>query len=203
MTRSGTKLSDAESRREQLIKSAIHVFGRAGYRGTSVAEVAAHAQLSPAYVFKLFSTKEALFVAALERCYAAIHEVITEAAAAVDSSAPEAILSAMGAAYAQLIARRELLLLQVHALAATDIELVAETVRRGLAMVTTLVKERSQASDEDVQQFMARGQLCQLIVTAGLDNIDAPWADLLQRGIRHPGTMTKQSPRRGRRRTAE
>ena len=109
----------------------------------------------------------------------------------------------IGPSSIQLIARRELLLLQVHALAATDIELIAETVRRGLAMVTTLVNERSQASDEDVQQFMARGQLCHLIVTAGLDNIDAPWADLLQRGIRHPVTMEKPSPRRGRRRTAK
>lgn len=201
MSRRGVKLSDAESRREQLIESAIHVFGRAGYRGTSVAEVAVHAGLSSAYVFKLFSTKEALSIAALERCYALIRKAISEGAEAANSRAPEAILSAMGAAYAQLITHRDLLLLQVHALAASDIEPIAETVRRGLAMITILAKERSQARDEDVQQFMARGQLCHLIVVAGLNNIDAPWAKLLHLGIRHPATAKNRPPRRGRQRT--
>jgi hypothetical protein len=38
-----------------------------------------------------------------------------------------------------------------------------------------------------VQQFVAYGQLCHLIVTAGLDDVDRPWAALLTAGMRHVG----------------
>jgi len=37
-----------------------------------------------------------------------------------------------------------------------------------------------------VQRFIAFGQLCHLIVTAGLEDVPDAWAATLTRGIRHP-----------------
>ena len=92
----------------------------------------------------------------------------------------------MGGAYADLIADRSLLMLQVHAQSAATVPEIGAALRRGIESITTLVRSRSGASDEAVQRFVAYGQLCHLIVTTGLDEVPAEWARLLTAGIRHP-----------------
>lgn len=62
-------------------------------------------------------------------------------------------------------------------------------MQRGLAQVTELAAARSHATPEQVQRFMAYGQLCHLIVTADLDHLDAPWARTLTQGVRHLDTL--------------
>jgi hypothetical protein len=92
----------------------------------------------------------------------------------------------MGGAYAELIRDRTLLMLQVHAQSVADVPEIGAALRAGLAAVTEFAKRRSGADDEQVQQFIAFGQLCHLIVTAQIETVDADWARLLARGIRHP-----------------
>jgi AcrR family transcriptional regulator len=179
-------LSTADTRRPLVAAAALREFARGGYHGTTVANVAREAKISPAYVFKLYPRKEALFVAALEVCFDQILEALAEGADASPSSAPNDVLDAMGGAYAALIRDRTLLMLQVHAQSVADIPEVGGALRSGLAQVTEFAKERSAGSDEDVQRFMAYGQLCHLIVTARIDEIPASWAQTLSRGIRHP-----------------
>jgi len=70
-------LSTSELRKPIVAVSAMHEFARGGYHGTTVADVAREARISPAYVFKLFPSKESLFVAALERCFEQIVETIS------------------------------------------------------------------------------------------------------------------------------
>lgn len=180
------KLSTADVRRSTVIDSAIAVFAQGGYLGTSVSEIAAHAKISTAYVFKLFPSKELLFVTALERCFDLIYETLEAGAAASPDQTPEGILYAMGGAYAELIGDRALLILQVHAQSAAAVAEIGAALRKGLRRITNLVKARSKAPDEAVQRFMAYGQLCHLIVVTGLDSDRAEWARLITAGIRHP-----------------
>jgi AcrR family transcriptional regulator len=186
MPTTSVQLSTAEARRVTVIDSSIAVFSRSGYLGTPVTAVAEHAKISPAYVFKLFPSKESLFVAALDRCFARIEEALARGAETSVSQKPAAILDAMGGAYAELIADRSLLMLQVHAQSSAHVPEIGTALRNGLERITTFTKIRSRASDADVQRFIAYGQLCHLIVTAGLENISADWARLLTDGIRHP-----------------
>jgi AcrR family transcriptional regulator len=181
-----TLLSTSAERREILIDRAISAFSRSGYIGTSVATVAAEAGISPAYVFKLFPTKEQLFVAALDRCFEQILAALEAGAELDTTNTPTGILDAMGLAYAHLIADRELLMLQVHAQSAADVPEIGDALRRGLAAVTRFAKTRSGSADEDVQRFVAFGQLCHLIVTLQIDAGDGNWAAILAEGIRHP-----------------
>lgn len=183
-------LSTADIRREAVIRSAITVFARTGYLGTPVAAVAVHAGISPAYVFKLFPEKISLFVAALDRCFDLILDALATGAASAPPDDPGAVLFAMGGAYANLIAQRDLLLLQVHAQAASDLPVIADAVRTGLARVTEFAKNRSGAPDADIQEFIARGQLCHLIVTLDLDTIDERWSRILSEGFRHPAPLS-------------
>ncbi|AMM19004.1 TetR family transcriptional regulator [Frondihabitans sp. PAMC 28766] len=180
-------LSTAEARRDTAIDSAVEVFARTGYLGTPVAAVAEHARISTAYVFKLFPSKESLFVAALDRCFDRIVDALEAGAHAetVDQS-PTGILDAMGAAYAELIADRSLIMLQVHAQSATTVPEIAAALRAGLERVTEFASTRSGASDAAVQRFLAYGQLCHLIVTAGIDGSEGHWAEVVSAGISHP-----------------
>jgi len=162
-------------------------FARGGYHGTTVADVAREARISPAYVFKLFPSKESLFVAALERCFEQIVETISAGADESSDQNPDSVLDAMGLAYAELIGDRTLLMLQVHAQSVADVAEVRQALRVGLASVTRFAKSRSGASDDAIQRFIAYGQLCHLIVTAGLDDLPDEWAKILSHGIRHPG----------------
>ncbi|CAN5136406.1 TetR/AcrR family transcriptional regulator [soil metagenome] len=179
-------LSTADSRRPLVAASATRVFARGGFHGTTIAAVAEDARISPAYVFKLFPSKEKLFVAALERCFDEIMESVAAGADTAADQTPDGVLYAMGGAYAELIGDRTLLMLQVHAQSVADIPEIGEALRSGLGTLTRFVKTRSGADDDAVQRFIAYGQLCHLIVTIGLESVPDEWAAILSHGIRHP-----------------
>lgn len=181
----GSFLSTAELRKPLVATSALQEFARGGLHGATIADVARAAKISPAYVLKLFPRKELLFVAALEECFAQVVAALQAGAEACQEEDAEAVLFAMGGAYADLVADRTLLMLQVHAQSVADIPEIGEALRDGLARVTDLAKTLSGATDDAVQHFMAYGQLCHLIVTARIDEIPEPWAMLLSRNIRH------------------
>jgi AcrR family transcriptional regulator len=186
MTPRASVLSTADARRTSVVDAAISEFALTGYLGTTVAAIARRAAISPAYVFKLFPGKEPLFVAALDQCFALILEALEDGAMRTQEQTPAAILYSMGGAYAGLIADRRLLMLQVHAQSAVDVPEIAAALRRGLEKVTLFAKSRSGASDREVQQFIAFGQLCHLVVTAGIEDDSSAWAAILVDGIRHP-----------------
>ena len=180
--------STAQSQRPRVTASAVKVFARTGYHATPVTDVAADAGISPAYVFRLFPGKLGLFVAAVYHCYERVRDALAAGADRAAGTSPEEVLEAMSVAYAELIADRDLLMLQVHAQSACDVPEVREALQRGLASVVRLVQQRSGADDAAVQRFVAYGQLCHLIVTAGLDAVESPWAGALTTGMTHVGT---------------
>jgi AcrR family transcriptional regulator len=179
-------LSTADARRPLVAASAVTAFARGGYHGTTIADVARTAGISPAYVSKLFPTKERLFAAAFDECITRVLGALEEGADSAPTQDPDVVLDAMGDAYAHLIADRTLLMLHVHAQSVAEVPEIGTALRAGLERVTTFAKTRSGASDDAVQRFMAYGQLCHLIVTAGIDEIPAAWATLLSNGITHP-----------------
>lgn len=179
-------LSTAERRRPVVTDAALDTFAKGGYHGATIADVAAAAGISPAYVFKLFPGKDALFVTALERCFERIVDALAAGADAAPDQSPHGLLDAMGGAYADLVRDRTLLMLQVHAQSAAEVHEIGEALRAGLGAVTDFAKRRSGADDDAVQRFMAYGQLCHLIVTAGIDEHAGGWAEILSHGIRHP-----------------
>jgi len=185
MSKTPTKLSTADIRRDTVVASAIAIFARHGYLGTSVAAIAEDAKISTAYVFKLFPSKELLFVIALDRCFELVLGALERGAAASPEQTPEAVLTAMGEAYADLIDDRSLLMLQVHAQSVATVPEIGAALKKGVRALTIFVKSRSKAADTDVQRFFAYGQLCHLIVVAGLDDDFADWSRIITDGIRH------------------
>jgi AcrR family transcriptional regulator len=180
-----TLLSTADARRPVVVESALATFAQGGYHGTTIAEVGRAAGISPAYVFKLFPSKEQLFIAALEECFRQCLETFTAAADRVRDRSPEGILGEMGAAYADLIIDRSLIMIQVHAQSVADIVEIGTSYRAGMAAITRLVQSLSGADDAAVQRMIAYGQLCHLIVVAGLIDRHEDWAEVITAGFRH------------------
>src|ERR671921_156971 len=97
----------AAERREQVVAIALRHFAEGGFNGTSTEAIAAEVGVSQPYLFRLFRTKRELFLA----CCAA-----SNSAAA---TAPEGErLTAMGAAYMDLLTDRHLLRFQLQMYAA-------------------------------------------------------------------------------------
>jgi AcrR family transcriptional regulator len=69
---SNQSMTKGERTRQTLLDTAIARFGRDGYRGTSVAEIARDARLSGTAAYVYFPNKEALFLAAVDEDAAAV-----------------------------------------------------------------------------------------------------------------------------------
>ena len=115
----------ASQRREAVLQAALIEFAARGLDGTSTEGIAQRAGISQPYLFRLFPTKKALFLAVLRRCFQQMAEALATAAA---GHAGEEALQAMGSAFGQLCQQRTLPLMQLHAYAAcTDPEIRAAT----------------------------------------------------------------------------
>mgnify|MGYP000223335691 FL=1 len=173
-------LSTADARREALLEAALPLFAERGISGTPTLAVAKASGISQAYLFRLFPTKSDLAIALVERTNARIHETMASAAAAAKLRG-EAILPAIGKAYAELVQNdRDLLLLQLHAHAASpEFPLVRDAMRDGFRRLVTFVTEASGAPADEVQRFFARGMLLNVIAALDAWELDEPWARLL------------------------
>lgn len=184
-------LSTAEDRREAVIEAAMHTFAERGIHGTPTSAVATAAGISHAYLFRLYPTKVDLAVSVAERCMARIHAAFAAAAAQADRDG-EPVLSAMGAAYSELLAAdRDLLLLQLHAhAAAPELPEMRAAMRIGWQRLVEMVAERSGAPDDEVQRFFAHGMLLNMVAALDLGAVDAPWAAVLTADHAAPGDLT-------------
>jgi AcrR family transcriptional regulator len=172
MTQTGMRMS-AEERRELVLEAALIEFASGGLAGTSTEDVARRAGISQPYLFRLFPTKKALFLALVERCYQRIEDTFT--AAAGDRTGEQA-LEAMGDAYHQLLEDRTLLLLQMQAYAACDDLDIRAATRAGYKRLWALVERVSGMPYDTVVSFFAMGMLMNVAAAMDLPAIDERWA---------------------------
>ena len=162
----------AEKRRELVLEAAMTDFAANGLAGTSTEDVARRAGISQPYLFRLFPTKKALFLALVERCFQRVADAFT--AAAGDRTGEEA-LEAMGDAYERLLEDRTLLLLQMHAYAACDDTEIRTATRGGFRQLWLLVERLTGLPFERVTDFFAMGMLINVAAAMDLPAVDERW----------------------------
>jgi AcrR family transcriptional regulator len=171
-------LSTAQERREDVLRAAMKVIGERGLYGTPTMEIARAAGISQAYLFRLFPTKTELFVAVIERSFRRVHDRFLEAAAAARRE-NRPVLKAMGEAYTDLLRDPELLLTQLQGQAAASEPAVRAALRGGFRMLFEMTERESGASPLEIQQFFARGMLCNVIAAMQIDELHEHWAEVL------------------------
>jgi AcrR family transcriptional regulator len=162
----------AAERRELVLEAAVAEFGARGMAGTSTEDVARRAGISQPYLFRLFPTKKALFLALVERCFRRVEDAFT--AAAGDRTGDEA-LEAMGDAYERLLDDRTLLLLQMQAYAACDDLEIRDVTRAGFKHLWELVERLTGLPFQGVVDFFAVGMLMNVAAAMDLPAVDERW----------------------------
>ncbi len=166
----------AEERRESVLDAAVAEFAKSGLAGTSTETIAARAGISQPYLFRLFSTKKDLFIAAYRRAFTRIESQFTEASEGLTG---DQALDAMARAYHDLLANRDLLLVQLHTYAASGDADVQEAARSCYGRLWRLDEARSGADSESLRMFFAMGMLWNVAVALDLPGLDESWAQCL------------------------
>jgi len=163
MVKSG---ATAANRKIDIISAAIEVFAKVGYYRATTAQVAEMANISQPYIFRFFSTKEALLLAALEVSWT---RVIDSFRKVVESASPELLETGLVQAYADVLSSyHNEMLLQMQALTIQD-EPIREAMRNGFGEVRSIVLEAFREAgitdpEERTTIFLARGMLCNISV---------------------------------------
>ena len=162
----------AEQRRELVLGEAMAAFAAHGYAGTSTEEVARRAGISQPYLFRLFPTKKALFLALVERCFRRVRD---EFAAAAGGLTGEEALMAMAEAYEALLDDRILLLLQMQAYAACEDPDVRDATRNGFRRLWELSERTTGLPYQEIVDFFAVGMLMNVAAAMNLPEVDERW----------------------------
>ena len=171
MTETKQRMPAAE-RRELVLDVAVAEFAVHGLAGTSTEDVARRAGISQPYLFRLFPTKKALFLALVDRCYRRVADTFTAAAGDLTG---DAALEAMGDAYERLLDDRTLLLLQMQAYAACDDPEIRAATRAGFKRLWELVERLTGLPFQTVVDFFAVGMLMNVAAAMDLPSVDERW----------------------------
>jgi AcrR family transcriptional regulator len=166
----------AAERREDILAVALHHFATGGYRGASTDAIAREAGISQPYLFRLFRTKQELFIACNERACAKITDAFRRAAA---TAPPGEELHAMGHAYVEeLLPDRTAILMLMQGYVASSVPEIQTHVRRKYGELVAEVTSLSGATAREVWRFFANGMLLNVIAALGLEQIagEDEWA---------------------------
>jgi AcrR family transcriptional regulator len=162
----------AAERREMVLEAAVAEFATHGLAGTSTEDVARSAGISQPYLFRLFPTKKALFLALVERCFRRVEDAFT---AAAGDRTGDAALAAMASAYELLLDDRTLLLLQMQAYAACDDPEIRAVTRAGFKRLWELTERITGLPFQRVVDFFAVGMLMNVAAAMDLPSVDERW----------------------------
>ena len=158
----------ADERREEVIAAAAVEFAAGGFAGTATEAIARRAGVSQPYLFQLFRTKKALFLATVRDSFVRIARRLEESAKVAHSAGLDAdqVLEAMGHAYIDmLVANRDQLRLQLHAYAAcSDPEIQSEVRAQYLELWQTVARV-SGADSDALYPWFASGMLINVIAS--------------------------------------
>jgi AcrR family transcriptional regulator len=175
-----TERKSAEVRREEILEAAMKEFAYGGLHGTSTEKIAQRAGISQPYLFRLFGTKKELFMASSRRNFERILVAFREAA---EGNTGLEAKKAMGQAYDQLLADRELLLGQMQTYAACSDPEIRDATRAGFAELFRFVEQATGLGTQEIRDFFALGMLMNVAAAMDLPQIckdDDTWAQELR-----------------------
>ena len=160
-------------RRSQVLGIAAREFADRGLHGASIEVIAREADITQAYVFRMFGTKKALF---LELVGAAFDRFIDGMSRAAGDARGLSALALMGAQYYEMLQDRTTLLLQLQGFAACGDSEVCDLVRALFAHMWETVADTAGLDPVTVKSFLAFGMLLNNVAALDAGELDEPWA---------------------------
>ena len=168
-------------RRQQVLRIAAEEFADGGLHGTSTEVIARRAEITQAYVFRMFGTKKALFLEVMVAAFDRMTEGMSEAAG--DETGRDA-LALMGGQYNDMLADRTSLLLQLQGFAACGDPEVRDAVRDCFGRMWQTVAGTTGLDAVTVKAFLAFGMLLNNGAALEVAALDEPWAEGVRTRIR-------------------
>lgn len=170
----------ADERRESVVRAAITEFARGGYHGTSTEVIARRVGVSQPYLFRLFPNKQAIFIAAAERCLEDTRRVFATASEGLEG---EEALHAMATAYQRLIVDDvEKLMMQmqmyaaVAAAEATGDHVFGASLRAAWELMWDEIHIVLGADENETTAFLAYGMLINTLASLGFPADHRTWS---------------------------
>lgn len=164
MSATPTPRMKAEDRRRHIVDAATHCFARTGYAGTSTDAIAREAGVSQPYVVRMFGTKQDLFLEVYERAVGRVSDAFADVLESAEFDPQrEEDRDRLGAAYTDLVADRELMLVMLHGFAAGDNAAIGDRARAGMAGIFDQLCRGGMSRDE-ARDFIAHGMLLTVLM---------------------------------------
>lgn len=191
MSAATTRAFQADRRRAELVEVALKLFAKRGFRGTTVADIAAATGTAHGLVYHYFRSKKELLAAILER-YSYLPQLRALLAVSPDRPASE-VLTEVAVGFSKMLDERpELLRLVVSESASNPIvaDALARVTEEGLAAMTEYLTARIAAGELRAQDptVPARALFWAIITKhlgpAGADGFETDLVAVLLDGIR-------------------
>jgi AcrR family transcriptional regulator len=170
-------------RRSQVLGLAAGEFADHGLHGASTEAIARRADITQAYIFRIFGTKKALFLEVMVGAFDRMTEGMREAAG---SKTGLNALGRMGVQYNEMLADRTSLLLQLQGFAACGDPEVRDAVRDSFGRMWQMVADTTGLDPVTIKAFLAFGMLLNSGAALQVAEVDEPWAHGVRTRIR-PG----------------
>lgn len=156
----------AEQRRAQAVAAGLEAFADHGLTTAAIQRVAQRIGVSQPYVFRLFGSKRAFFLACLDELEERVVQTFTHAA----ERATDEPLEEMGAGFRSLLSDGVAggLWLQACAVARAD-EVVAARCRELIANVMRVTHDHTGVDTDELAAFLGRGVLVAMLQALGVD----------------------------------
>ncbi len=168
-------------RRQQVLAIAAEEFADGGLHGASTETIARRAEITQAYVFRIFGTKKALFLEVVVAAFNRLTEGMRDAAKG--ESGLEA-LGRMGSQYNEMLADQTSLLLQLQGFAACGDPEVRDTVRECFGRMWQTVADATGLDPVTIKAFLAFGMLLNNGAALQIAEVDESWAKGVRTRIR-------------------
>src|SRR5919197_4580570 len=160
----------SRERRELVLVAARTEFARHGFHGASTNRIAEAVGISQPYLFQLYETKHALFLAVVGRYFDEMQAALREAG---EGAGREDVFRALARGFLKrLVEDQEGLMLFMQTLAACGDPEVRRRVRERFGELYQYVERVSGANDEAVRTLFAYGLLAALGAALGLDEAE-------------------------------
>lgn len=161
-------------RRQQVLRIAAEEFADGGLHGASTETIARRAEITQAYIFRIFGTKKALF---LELVIAAFDRMTEGMCEAAGGETGRVALALMGARYNEMLADRTSLLLQLQGIAACGDPEVRDAVRESFGRMWQSVAETTGLDAVTIKAFLAFGMLLNSGAALQIAELEESWAN--------------------------
>ena len=177
MSEAGTKRTDAEARRQQIVDAASACARRSGFHGASMAEIAQTAGLSVGQIYRYFENKEAIIAAIVAQDLAEMRDKFAEM-----ESQPMGLLDAIGDHLPEGVDK-----CMDTGRAALALEVVAEAARNPkVASIVRAADEQERAFARKMMERYRKPDWSEAEFRARCEVVGLLFDGLLVRGVSHP-----------------